>query len=271
MDCSSPHAMARLIGLKDRFDIAFGNDPDSDRHGIVTRSSGLMNPNHYLSAAVWYLFQNRPRWKKDAGVGKTLVSSAMIDRIARHLGRGLFEVPVGFKWFVEGLLDGSYGFGGEESAGASFLRMDGTAWSTDKDGIILDLLAAEITARTGRDPGETYSMITEKFGAPFYERIDAPANSAQKSVLKGLRPEMIGASTLAGEKILARLSHAPANGAAIGGIKVVAENGWFAARPSGTEDIYKIYTESFKGRDHLLRIQEEARAIVADAFRAAGR
>ncbi|MFZ2448572.1 MAG: phosphoglucomutase (alpha-D-glucose-1,6-bisphosphate-dependent) [Syntrophobacteraceae bacterium] len=271
MDCSSPHAMARLIGLKDRFDIAFGNDPDSDRHGIVTRSTGLMNPNHYLSAVVWYLFQNRPHWKKDAGVGKTLVSSAMIDRIARHLGRGLFEVPVGFKWFVEGLLDGSYGFGGEESAGASFLRLDGTAWSTDKDGIILDLLAAEITARTGRDPGETYSMITEKFGAPFYERIDAPANPAQKAVLKGLRPDMIRASTLAGEKILARLSHAPANGAAIGGIKVVAENGWFAARPSGTEDIYKIYTESFKGREHLLRVQEEARAIVADAFKAAGR
>jgi phosphoglucomutase len=270
MDCSSPYAMARLIGLKDKFDVAFGNDPDSDRHGIVTPSTGLMNPNHYLSAAVWYLFQNRPRWKADAGVGKTLVSSSMIDRVAKHLGRKVFEVPVGFKWFVDGLIDGNYGFGGEESAGASFLRMDGTAWATDKDGIILDLLAAEITAKTGNDPGEIYSSLTEKFGNPGYERIDAPATPAQKEALKNLAPDMISASTLAGEKILARLSHAPANGAPIGGIKVVAENGWFAARPSGTEDIYKIYTESFKGGDHLLRIQEEAKAIVSDAFRRAG-
>ncbi len=270
MDCSSPYAMARLIGLKDRFDIAFGNDPDCDRHGIVTRSSGLMNPNHYLSVAIWYLFQNRLQWKKEAGVGKTLVSSAMIDRISNHLGRRLFEVPVGFKWFVDGLLDGTYGFGGEESAGASFLRIDGTAWTTDKDGIILDLLAAEITARTGKDPGEIYSTLTEKFGNPRYERIDAPANSEQKSALKRLEPEMIGASTLGGEKILAVLNRAPANGAPIGGIKVVAENGWFAARPSGTEDIYKIYTESFKDESHLLHIQEEAREIVGNAFKAAG-
>lgn len=270
MDCSSPYAMARLIGLKDGFDVAFGNDPDSDRHGIVTRSSGLMNPNHYLCAAVSYLFRNRPRWRDNAGVGKTLVSTAMLDRIANDLGRTLFEVPVGFKWFVDGLLDGAYGFGGEESAGASFLRMGGSAWSTDKDGIILDLLAAEITAKTGRDPGEVYSALTEKFGTPFYERIDAPASNAQKAVLKKLSPDMIRASTLAGEKIIARLSHAPANGAPIGGIKVVAENGWFAARPSGTEEIYKIYTESFKGPDHLRKIQEEARAIVGEALKQAG-
>lgn len=267
MDCSSPYAMARLIGLKDRFDVAFGNDPDSDRHGIVTRSTGLMNPNHYLSVAVWYLFQNRPLWKQKAGVGKTLVSSSMIDRISRHLGRSVFEVPVGFKWFVDGLLDGTYGFGGEESAGASFLRMDGTAWSTDKDGIILDLLAAEIMAKTGRDPGEIYHFLTEKFGDPCYERMDAAATASQKTVLKNLSPERIAARTLAGEPILAKISHAPANGAPIGGIKIVAENGWFAARPSGTEDIYKIYTESFKGRDHLAKIQEEARAIVGNIFK----
>lgn len=269
MDCSSPYAMARLIDLKDRFDIAFGNDPDSDRHGIVTRS-GLMNPNHYLSAAVWYLFQNRPQWKADAGVGKTLVSSSMIDRVSKHLGRKVFEVPVGFKWFVDGLLDGTYGFAGEESAGASFLRMDGTAWSTDKDGIILDLLAAEIMAKTGKDPSEVYGSLTEKFGNPCYERMDAPASSGQKAVLKNLDPEKIQAATLAGEPVLARLSHAPANGAPIGGIKIVAENGWFAARPSGTEDIYKIYTESFKGRDHLARIQQEAQEIVGNTFKAAG-
>lgn len=269
MDCSSPYAMARLIDLKDRFDIAFGNDPDSDRHGIVTRS-GLMNPNHYLSAAVWYLFQNRPQWKADAGVGKTLVSSSMIDRVSKHLGRKVFEVPVGFKWFVDGLLDGTYGFAGEESAGASFLRMDGTAWSTDKDGIILDLLAAEIMAKTGKDPSEVYGSLTKKFGNPCYERMDAPASSGQKAVLKNLDPEKIQAATLAGEPVLARLSHAPANGAPIGGIKIVAENGWFAARPSGTEDIYKIYTESFKGRDHLARIQQEAQEIVGNTFKAAG-
>ena len=265
MDCSSPYAMARLIELRDRFDVAFGNDPDSDRHGIVTRGSGLMNPNHYLSVVVWYLFQNRPDWKTDAGIGKTLVSSAMIDRVSRHLGRKVFEVPVGFKWFVGGLIDGAYGFAGEESAGASFLRLDGTAWTTDKDGIILDLLSAEIMAKTGKDPGEIYSSLTEKFGTPFYERMDAPASPAQKSLLKKLAPEMITAPTLAGEKILDRLSHAPANGAPIGGIKVVAENGWFAARPSGTENIYKIYTESFISREHLRQIQQEAQEIVSKA------
>lgn len=270
MDCSSPYAMARLIGLKDSFDVAFGNDPDSDRHGIVTRSSGLMNPNHYLSTAVWYLFQNRPGWHPDSGVGKTLVSSAMIDRVCAHIGRRVFEVPVGFKWFVDALLDGVYAFAGEESAGASFLTMDTKPWATDKDGIIMDLLAAEILAKTGRDPGEIYSSLTERFGDPFYERIDEPANDTQKSILKKLGPEMITTSTLAGEKIEARISHAPANGAPIGGIKVVARNGWFAARPSGTEDIYKIYTESFKSREHLLQIQQEAKEIVGNAFRTAG-
>ena len=270
MDCSSPYAMARLIGLKDTFDVAFGNDPDSDRHGIVTRSAGLMNPNHYLSVAVWYLFQNRPGWKKDAGVGKTLVSSAMIDRISAHMGRTVFEVPVGFKWFAEALLEGSYAFAGEESAGATFLSRDSTTWSTDKDGLIMDLLAAEIMAKSGKDPGEIYHSLTSRFGNPFYERIDEPANPDRKSVLKKLGPEMISATTLAGEKIEARISHAPANGAPIGGIKVVAQNGWFAARPSGTEDIYKIYTESFKSRAHLLQIQQEAKEIVSDAFKTAG-
>ncbi|MGA2404329.1 MAG: phosphoglucomutase (alpha-D-glucose-1,6-bisphosphate-dependent) [Syntrophobacteraceae bacterium] len=270
MDCSSPYAMARLIGMKDAFDVAFGNDPDCDRHGIVTRSAGLMNPNHYLSVAVWYLFQNRPGWKDHAGVGKTLVSSAMIDRVSAYIGRRVFEVPVGFKWFVGALLEGSYAFAGEESAGASFLRLDSTAWSTDKDGFIMDLLAAEIMARTGKDPGEIYSSLTERFGNPFYERIDEPANAERKSILKKLAPEMISGDTLAGEKIDAKLSHAPANGAPIGGIKVVAQNGWFAARPSGTENIYKIYTESFKSREHLIRIQQEAREIVTNAFKAAG-
>ena len=270
MDCSSPYAMARLIELKDHFDIAFGNDPDCDRHGIVTRSTGLMNPNHYLSVAIWYLFQNRPDWPGQAAVGKTLVSSSMIDRIAGHLGRKLAEVPVGFKWFVDGLLEGSYGFGGEESAGASFLRRDGTVWTTDKDGVIMDLLAAEITAKTDRDPGEHYQHLVEMFGKPFYERIDAPATHEQKAVLKQLSPQQIRASQLAGEKILATLTEAPANGAAIGGLKVVTENGWFAARPSGTEDIYKIYTESFKGKEHLAKIQEEAQAMVKAAFKAAG-
>lgn len=270
MDCSSPYAMASLIGLKDKYDVAFGNDTDCDRHGIVTPSVGLMNPNHYLSAAIWYLFQHRPGWRADAAVGKTLVSSSMIDRIAAHLGRRLSEVPVGFKWFVDGLLDGSYGFGGEESAGASFLRKDGTVWVTDKDGIILDLLAAEITAETGKDPGELYGELTERFGNPVYERMDAPATPEQKAVLKKLSPDQITASTLAGEPILASLTEAPGNGASIGGLKVVAENGWFAARPSGTEDVYKIYTESFKGREHLARIQEEAQAIVGSAFEAAG-
>ncbi|MCE5336413.1 MAG: phosphoglucomutase, alpha-D-glucose phosphate-specific, partial [Desulfobacteraceae bacterium] len=269
MDCSSAFAMARLIGLKERFDIAFGNDTDSDRHGIVTRSSGLMNPNHYLSAAVWYLFQNRPGWRADAGVGKTLVSSAMIDRVSEYLGRRVFEVPVGFKWFVGGLLEGLFGFAGEESAGASFLRLDGSPWSTDKDGIILDLLAAEIMAKTGNDPGLIYKDLTNRFGSPIYERLDAPATDEQKKVLKNITPEHITATTLAGEKILAKISHAPANGAPIGGIKITTENGWFAARPSGTEDIYKIYTESFKSPRHLELIQEEAQRIVGEAFGAA--
>ena len=270
MDCSSPYAMASLIGLKDRFDIAFGNDPDSDRHGIVTRSAGLMNPNHYLAVAVWYLFQNRPGWRADAAVGKTLVSSSMIDRVAARLGRRLAEVPVGFKWFVDGLVDGSFGFGGEESAGASFLRHNGTAWTTDKDGIILDLLAAEITAKTGRDPAQHYAELESMFGQPVYERMDAPASPAQKAVLQNLSPAMVAATELAGEAITAKLTHAPANNAAIGGLKVVTENGWFAARPSGTENIYKIYAESFLGTEHLKRIQHEAQAIVTAALQAAG-
>ena len=251
MDCSSPYAMASLIKLKDQFDIAFGNDPDADRHGIVTRSVGLLNPNHFLSVAVWYLFQHRPGWRKDAAIGKTLVSSSMLDRVAAHLGRKLNEVPVGFKWFVEGLVDGSFGFGGEESAGASFLRKDGTVWTTDKDGLILDLLAAEITAVTGRDPGEHYKDLEAQFGRSVYERMDAVASPAQKAVLGNLSPEMVAAKELAGETIVAKLTHAPSNGAAIGGLKVVTENGWFAARPSGTEDIYKIYAESFKDAAHL--------------------
>jgi phosphoglucomutase len=266
MDCSSPYAMAGLIQLKDKFDIAFGNDTDADRHGIVTKSAGLLNPNHYLSAAIWYLFQNRPGWRADAAVGKTLVSSSMIDRVASHLKRKLSEVPVGFKWFVDGLIDGSYGFGGEESAGASFLKKEGTVWTTDKDGIIMGLLAAEITARTGRDPGELYKELEERFGCPLYERIDAPADPEQKSKLERLSPEMITAKELAGEPITASLTKAPGNSAPIGGIKVVAENGWFAARPSGTEDIYKIYVESFKGKEHLERIKKEAHAIVNAAI-----
>ncbi len=270
MDCSSPSAMAGLIHLKDQYDIAFGNDPDSDRHGIVTPSVGLMNPNHYLSAAIWYLFRHRPDWRSETAVGKTLVSSSMIDRVARHLGREVFEVPVGFKWFVTGLMDGSYGFGGEESAGASFLRRDGTVWTTDKDGIILDLLAAEITARTGSDPGEHYQSLTEIFGTPQYERIDAAATREQKAVLERLSPDQITTTALAGETILARLTHAPGNGAPIGGLKVITANGWFAARPSGTEDVYKIYAESFMNRDHLKLIQAEAMEIVSSVFRAAG-
>jgi len=266
MDCSSPWAMAGLIGLKERFDIAFGNDPDTDRHGIVTRGAGLLPPNHYLSAAVWYLFQNRPGWKSDAAVGKTLVSSSMIDRVALHLGRRLLEVPVGFKWFVEGLLDGSYGFGCEESAGAAFLRMDGTVWTTDKDGIIMDLLAAEMTARTGTPPDELYRSLEERFGKSFYQRIDAPATPEEKSVLKNLSAEMVKAKEMAGEPVKAKITHAPANGAPIGGLKVTTENGWFAARPSGTEDIYKIYAESFKGAEHLASILHEAQAIVRAAL-----
>jgi phosphoglucomutase len=270
MDCSSPYAMAGLIDLKDRFDIAFGNDTDGDRHGIVTPSAGLLNPNHYLAAAIWYLFQNRPAWGSGVAVGKTLVSSAMIDRVAEQLGRRLYEVPVGFKYFVDGLLDGSLGFGGEESAGASFLRQEGTVWTTDKDGIILDLLAAEITATTGRDPAEHYRVLESRFGSPVYERMDVPANESQRAVLANLSPDLIQATELAGEKIVARLTHAPGNNAAIGGLKVITENGWFAARPSGTEDIYKVYAESFRGAEHLQRIQDEAQAIVAAAFRAAG-
>jgi phosphoglucomutase len=263
MDCSSPYAMANLVNLKNDYRVAFGNDTDSDRHGIVVPSVGLMNPNHYLAVAIWYLFGNRPHWPGSTAIGKTLVSSSMIDRVARHLGRELREVPVGFKWFVDGLADGSLGFGGEESAGASFLRRDGTVWTTDKDGIIMDLLAAEITARTGRDPGEHYQELTKQFGAPVYTRIDQPATPAEKSALKNLSPSAVKAATLAGEPILDRLVRAPGNNAEIGGLKVVAENGWFAARPSGTEDIYKIYAESFKGDAHLQQIVEEARAIVA--------
>ena len=266
MDCSSPYAMAGLIDLKDDFDIAFGNDPDYDRHGIVTRSAGLMNPNHYLAVAIHYLYTHREGWRPDAAVGKTLVSSSMIDRVAADLGRELKEVPVGFKWFVNGLVDGSYGFGGEESAGASFLRRDGTVWSTDKDGIILCLLACEILAVTGRDPGDHYRDLTARFGDPVYARVDAAADREQKAKLAALSPEQVKAETLAGEPITARLTHAPANGAPIGGLKVCTENGWFAARPSGTEDIYKIYAESFKGADHLARIQTEAREIVSAAL-----
>jgi phosphoglucomutase len=266
MDCSSPFAMAGLIRLKDKFDVAFGNDPDYDRHGIVTRSSGLMNPNHYLAVAVWYLFQSRSQWREDAAIGKTLVSSSMLDRVAAHLKRKLSEVPVGFKWFVDGLIDGSYGFGGEESAGASFLRKNGSVWTTDKDGIIMDLLAAEILAKTDRDPGEIYKTLEEKFGSPVYERIDAPASKAQKDILKNLSQDQVKANELAGEVILQKLTHAPGNNAAIGGLKVVTENGWFAARPSGTEDIYKIYAESFKGKAHLQQIQVEAKNLVGSVF-----
>lgn len=266
MDCSSPYAMQRLIDLKDRFDIAFGNDTDVDRHGIVTKSAGLMNANHYLAVAIWYLFLNRPGWKKEAAIGKTLVSTSMIDRVAAHLKRKIIEVPVGFKWFADGLIDGTFGFGGEESAGAAFLRKDGIAWTTDKDGIIMDLLAAEILAKTGKDPAEHYRMLEEKFGSCTYERLDAPATFAQKEILTKLSADTISAKELAGEPILAVHTRAPGNDAPIGGLKVVAENGWFAARPSGTEDIYKIYAESFKGAPHLRRIQQEAQSIVSAAF-----
>jgi phosphoglucomutase len=270
MDCSSPYAMAGLIAMKDRFDVAFACDTDHDRHGIVTRSAGLMNPNHYLAAAISYLFANRPGWKRDAGVGKTMVSSSIIDRVAGDLGRRLMEVPVGFKWFVEGLLDGSLGFGGEESAGASFLRRDGTVWTTDKDGMIMGLLAAEILARTGKDPAELYRGLTERFGAPVYERIDAPASPAQKAVLQKLSPEQVDAKDLAGDPIESMLTAAPGNGAPLGGLKVATRRGWFAARPSGTEDVYKIYAESFAGEVHLRRIQKEAQELVERTFRAAG-
>ena len=269
MDCSSPHAMAALIAMRERFDVAIANDTDNDRHGIVTRSAGLLNPNHYLTAAISYLFGSRPGWRADAAVGKTVVSSSTIDRVAARLGRKLVEVPVGFKWFVDGLLDGSLGFGGEESAGASFLRRDGSTWSTDKDGILLGLLAAEMTAKTGRDPGELYRELTREVGEPVYERIDAPASAAQKAVLGKLTPEQLQASALAGEPIREVLTRAPGNGAPIGGLKVVTDNGWFAARPSGTEEVYKIYAESFSGRDHLRRIQDEARELIARVFTAA--
>jgi phosphoglucomutase len=268
MDCSSPYAMARLIGMRDSFDVAFANDTDADRHGIVTRSSGLMNPNHYLATAISYLFGNRPGWS-GRGVGKTIVSSGIIDRVVAELGCALVEVPVGFKWFVDGLIDGSLGFAGEESAGASFLRRDGTVWSTDKDGLIPGLLAAEITARTGRDPGESYARLTNAFGVPFYERIDAPATLQQKDLLKKVSPEQFGLKELAGEPVISTLTVAPGNGAAFGGIKVITQNGWFAARPSGTEEVYKIYAESFRDADHLQRIQQDARDAIARLFEAA--
>jgi phosphoglucomutase len=266
MDCSSPYAMARLVGLKDQYQVAFANDPDSDRHGIVTPVAGLMNPNHYLAVAIQYLFAHRSQWRQDAAVGKTLVSSSMIDKVVRKLGRELREVPVGFKWFVSGLVDGSYGFGGEESAGASFLRRDGTAWTTDKDGPIMDLLAAEITARTDKDPGEHYRELTAEFGTPYYTRIDAPATSEQKARLQNLSPDAVKESDLSGERITAKLTRAPGNNAPIGGLKVVAASGWFAARPSGTEDIYKIYAESFKSQAHLNAIVNEAQEMVNNAL-----
>jgi len=268
MDCSSPYAMARLVGLKDQYQLAFANDPDADRHGIVTPGAGLMNPNHYLAVAIRYLLTHRPAWPQDVSVGKTLVSSSMIDRVVKKLGRKLLEVPVGFKWFVPGLVDGSCCFGGEESAGASFLRHDGTVWTTDKDGPIMDLLAAEITARTGKDPGEHYRELTAEFGSPIYTRIDAPASPDQKARLQGLSPEAVKESDLAGEPILAKLTKAPGNNAPIGGLKVVAESGWFAARPSGTENIYKIYAESFKSQEHLNAIVNEAQQMVDKALSA---
>ncbi len=268
MDPSSPYAMQRLIGLKDRFEIAFACDTDHDRHGIVTRNAGLMPPNHYLAVAISYLFQHRPRWRPEAMVGKTVVSSQMIDRLTAKLGRKLYEVPVGFKWFVAGLLDGSLGFGGEESAGASFVRLDGSVWTTDKDGIVPALLAAEITARMGRDPGEIYHELTSEFGEPVYDRVEAPATPEQKEKLKKLSSGQVRLTDLAGEKIQTILTQAPGNGASIGGLKVIAASGWFAARPSGTEDIYKIYAESFLGADHLARILEEAQTIVNDALAA---
>jgi phosphoglucomutase len=267
MDCSSPYAMARLIGMRDKFDIAFANDTDADRHGIVTRSNGLMNPNHYLAAAIAYLFENRPRWRKDSAVGKTIVSSAIIDRVAKKLGRRLVETPVGFKWFVDGLSDGAFGFAGEESAGASFLRQDGSVWTTDKDGIILGLLAAEMTARTGRDPSQSFDSLTSELGVPFYERIDAPATPAQKNLLKALSPEKLAMTELAGEPVTATLTAAPGNGQSFGGIKVASDSGWFAARPSGTEDVYKIYAESFRSQAHLQQIQHEAQIAIDHAFR----
>jgi phosphoglucomutase len=266
MDCSSPYAMARLIGMREQFDIAFANDTDADRHGIVTRSSGLLNPNHYLATAIGYLFDHRPGWPAGAAVGKTIVSSGIIDRVAARAGHALIEVPVGFKWFVDGLLNGSLGFGGEESAGASFLKRDGSVWTTDKDGFIPGLLAAEITARTGRDPGEVFKGITSELGVPYYQRIDAPATAAQKNVLKSLTGEQLGMTELAGEHVRSVLNAAPGNGAAIGGVKVVADNGWFAARPSGTEEVYKIYAESFRDEAHLRQIQQDAQDAIGRLF-----
>jgi phosphoglucomutase len=268
MDCSSPYAMARLIGMRDKFDVAFANDTDADRHGIVTRSNGLMNPNHYLAAAIAYLFEHRPGWRSDSAVGKTIVSSAIIDRVAKKIGRKLVETPVGFKWFVDGLIGGGFGFAGEESAGASFLRLNGTVWTTDKDGLILGLLAAEMTARTKRDPSQLFDILTRELGVPYYERIDAPATSAQKNLLKALTGEKLGLKQLAGEPVRAALTAAPGNGQSFGGIKVVADDGWFAARPSGTEDVYKIYAESFKSEAHLQQIQREAQSAIDAAFTA---
>jgi phosphoglucomutase len=270
MDCSSPYAMAKLTEMKDRFDVAFGNDPDADRHGVVTPGAGLLNPNHFLAACIAYLFGGNRDWAETVGVGKTLVSSSIIDRVVADLGRPLVEVPVGFKWFVDGLLDGTLGFGGEESAGASFLRRDGSAWSTDKDGLILCLLAAEMTARGGADPGEVYRGLAERFGEPVYRRVDVAATPREKAALGKLSAEQVGAGQLAGEPILDVLTAAPGNGAPIGGVKVIAENGWFAARPSGTEDVYKTYAESFLGTEHLERILGEAEGIVQDALGASG-
>ncbi len=270
MDCSSPSAMAGLIELGDRYDVAFGNDSDFDRHGIVVPTAGLLNPNHYLAVAVDYLFQNREGWSPQAAVGKTLVSSSMLDRVAARLGRELCEVPVGFKWFVDGLLSGGLGFAGEESAGATLLRRDGTVWTTDKDGFVMDLLAAEITARTGEDPGRHYARLEEEFGSPVYQRVDAPADRNQKKALGALTPEQVEGDQLAGEPILQKLTHAPGNGEAVGGLKVVAASGWFAARPSGTEDVYKIYAESFRGEEHLGRIQDEAQEMVGKVFARGG-
>ncbi len=270
MDCSSPHAMANLIGMRDRFDIAFANDTDADRHGIVCRSAGLLPPNQFLAASIAYLFDHRPGWSDQAGVGKTIVSSSMIDRVAARLGRRLYEVPVGFKWFTDGLIDGSLGFVGEESAGATFVRRDGSVWTTDKDGLVLGLLAAEMTARSGRDPGEIYAGLTEQLGSPSYARIDAPANAKQKAILKNLTAAQLGAAELAGDPVVAIVNSAPGNGEKIGGIKVSSANGWYAARPSGTENVYKIYAESFVSDDHLGRIQEEAREGLARAFAAGG-
>ncbi len=269
MDCSSPYAMARLIAMRDRFDVAFANDTDADRHGIVSRSNGLMNPNHYLATCIAYLFEHRPDWSKNCAIGKTIVSSAIIDRVAGKLGRKLVETPVGFKWFVDGLIDGSFGFVGEESAGASFLRRDGSVWTTDKDGLIPGLLAAEMTAKTGRDPSQLFDSLTDELGLPYYERIDAPASVKQKNVLKALTPERLAMTELAGEPVTATLSAAPGNSQPFGGIKVTAKNGWFAARPSGTEDVYKIYAESFQSAKHLQQIQQEAQAAISAMFESA--